>query len=116
MSTRTRGIIALAILIALAVVALVLSTAVPDDDQTVIFDVKVDADGKLAYIDMTGDYGFEDYLRHGSSDLDLTEDLSAIANVSIPKAITEIKTAPIRHTTICEVDAMPDAVKNFLGI
>ena len=73
MSTRTRGIIALAILIALAVVALVLSTAVPDDDQTVIFDVKMDADGKLAYIDMTGDYGFEDYLRHGSSDLDLTD-------------------------------------------
>ncbi|MCR4798407.1 MAG: threonine synthase [Lachnospiraceae bacterium] len=50
------------------------------------------------------------------SDLDLTEDLSTIANVPIPKAITEIKTAPVRHTTICEVDAMPDAVRSFLGI
>ena len=50
------------------------------------------------------------------SDLELTEDLSKIANVEIPNAIEEIKSAPVRHTTVCEVDEMEAVVKKFLKI
>ena len=50
------------------------------------------------------------------SDLELTEDLSKIANVEIPNAIEEIKSAPVRHTTVCEVDEMEATVKKFLNI
>lgn len=48
-------------------------------------------------------------------DLDLTEDLSKIANVEIPAAIREIKDAPVRHTTICEVSEMPDEIRKILA-
>jgi threonine synthase len=50
------------------------------------------------------------------SDLELTEDLSKIANVEIPNAIEEIKSAPVRHTTVCEVGEMEATVKKFLNI
>ncbi len=50
------------------------------------------------------------------SDIDLTDKLSEVANVAIPDAIKEIKTAPVRHDTVCEVDEMPQVVKKFLGI
>ena len=50
------------------------------------------------------------------SDIDLTDKLSEVANVAIPDAIREIKTAPVRHDTVCEVDEMPQVVKKFLGI
>ena len=73
MNTRTRNITVLAAVIVLAVAALALYSAASDDGRTTIFDVKVSDDGRLAYIDMTGDYGFDDYLRHGSSDLDLKD-------------------------------------------
>ncbi|MCR4869606.1 MAG: threonine synthase [Lachnospiraceae bacterium] len=50
------------------------------------------------------------------SDIDLTDKLSEVANVAIPDAIKEIKTAPVRHDTVCEVEEMPQVVKSFLGI
>ena len=49
------------------------------------------------------------------TDLDLTEDLSKIANVEIPGAIREIKDAPVRHKTICEVSEMPDVIRKILA-
>ncbi len=49
------------------------------------------------------------------ADIDLTDDLSAIAGVPIPPAIREIKDAPVRHTTVVDIDGMRDAVTNFLG-
>ena len=49
-------------------------------------------------------------------DIELTDELSEIANVELPNAIVEIKSAPVRHDTQCEVDEMPKVVKEFLGI
>ena len=50
------------------------------------------------------------------SDLELTDRLSKLANVSIPGAIEEIKNAPICHHTVCEVEQMPKVVCDFLHI
>ena len=49
-------------------------------------------------------------------DIELTDELSEIAKVELPNAIVEIKSAPVRHDTQCEVDEMPTVVKKFLGI
>ena len=49
------------------------------------------------------------------ADIDLTDDLSAIAGVPIPPAIKEIKDAPVRHTTVVPIDGMQKAVTDFLG-
>ena len=50
------------------------------------------------------------------SDFEQVDELTKIANVEIPNAIEEIRNAQIRHTTICEADAMKQVVKDFLGI
>ncbi len=49
-------------------------------------------------------------------DFELVDELSKIGNVKVPRAIEEIKTAPVVHEHVCEVDQMPQAVKEFLGI
>ncbi len=50
------------------------------------------------------------------SDMEQIEELSKVANVAVPKAIEEIKNAPIRHDHICEKDQMVEEVKKFLQI
>ena len=50
------------------------------------------------------------------TDFELVDELSRIANVKVPGAIEEIRTAPVLHDNICEVDEMPDMVKRFLKI
>ena len=49
-------------------------------------------------------------------DFQLVDELSKIGNVKVPKAIEEIRTAPVLHNTVVEVDEMTDAVKKFLGL
>lgn len=49
-------------------------------------------------------------------DFELVDELSKIANVKIPNAIEEIRTAEIRHNNLVEVDGMEDIVKKFLSI
>lgn len=49
-------------------------------------------------------------------DFELVDELSRIGNVAVPKAIEEIRTAPVLHDTVCEVEEMEMAVKKFLGI
>ena len=49
-------------------------------------------------------------------DFELIDELSKVANVTVPNAIEEIRTAPVRHKTICEVSEMENTVKGFLGI
>ena len=44
------------------------------------------------------------------------DELSRIGNVKIPQAIEEIRSAEVRHKTVCEVEEMPEVVKQFLGI
>ena len=50
------------------------------------------------------------------SDFEQVDELSKVANVAIPNAIEEIRNAPVRHTTVCEVDEMKATVIGFLGI
>jgi len=50
------------------------------------------------------------------SDMELTDELSKVANVEIPAAIDEIRNAPVRHKTLCQVDEMPKVVREFLQI
>lgn len=49
-------------------------------------------------------------------DFELVDELSKLGNVAVPKAIEEIRTAPVRHNTVCEVEEMEAVVKGFLGI
>ena len=50
------------------------------------------------------------------SDFELVDELSRIANVPVPNAIEEIRTAPVLHDKQCDVDQMKDTVKEFLHI
>ena len=50
------------------------------------------------------------------TDFELADELSKIANVKIPQAIEDIRTAPVLHDHVCEVEEMPDMVKSFLKI
>lgn len=49
------------------------------------------------------------------ADFELADELSRIANVKIPPAIETIRTAPVLHDTVCEVEDMPGAVREFLS-
>ena len=49
-------------------------------------------------------------------DFELVDELSKIANVSVPNAIEEIRTAPVVHNTVCDRTEMKEKVKEFLGI
>ncbi|MCM1112425.1 MAG: threonine synthase [Muribaculum sp.] len=49
-------------------------------------------------------------------DFELVDELSRIANVKVPEAIKEIRTAPVVHDRQCEVAEMKDVVREFLGM
>ena len=49
-------------------------------------------------------------------DFALVDELSKIGNVKVPQAIEEIRSAEIRHNTVCEVYEMQAVVKKFLGM
>ena len=50
------------------------------------------------------------------TDFELVDELSKISNVAVPQAIEDIRTAPVLHDTVCEVNEMCDNVKRILGI
>ena len=49
-------------------------------------------------------------------DFELVDELEKISNVKVPKAIEEIRTAPVLHNTVCETAEMQNVVKKFLGM
>ena len=49
-------------------------------------------------------------------DFELVDELPPVSKTAIPKAIEEIRTAPVLHDTVCETAAMEDEVKKILGI
>ena len=49
-------------------------------------------------------------------DFELVDELNKVSKTAIPKAIEEIRTAPVLHDTVCETPAMDDEVKKILGI
>ncbi len=50
------------------------------------------------------------------TDFELCDELSAAANVAVPRAVEEIREAPVRHDTVCETEEMPTVVKHILGL
>ena len=50
------------------------------------------------------------------SDFELVDELSKLSKVKVPQAIEDIRTAPVLHDTICDVDKMCDNVKRILHI
>lgn len=49
-------------------------------------------------------------------DFELVDELSRIANVKIPQAIEDIRTAPVLHDRVCDRSEMESVVKNILNI
>ena len=52
----------------------------------------------------------------GKDDFQLADELSALSGTEIPRAVEEIRTAPVLHGTVVEISKMKEAVKAFLGI
>ncbi len=50
------------------------------------------------------------------SDFELVDELSRIANVKVPQAIEDIRTAPVLHDTVCDRTEMKATVKKILNI
>ncbi len=49
-------------------------------------------------------------------DFELVDELSKLANVKVPEAVEEIRTAPVLHDKTCEKDGMADMVKVYLNL
>ena len=52
----------------------------------------------------------------GMTDLEQIDALEAVAGVPVPGAIEEIRSAPVRHNTVAEVDGMEAAVREILQL
>lgn len=52
----------------------------------------------------------------GKDDFALADELAALSNLAVPKAVEEIRNAEIRHRTVCEVGEMKQVIKQFLGM
>lgn len=50
------------------------------------------------------------------TDFELVDELNAISKVKVPQAIEDIRTAPVRHNTVCDKEDMEKVVKDFLGV
>ena len=50
------------------------------------------------------------------TDFQLIDELSSLAGVKVPKAVEEIRTAPVLHRKQCEVGEMKDTVREFLHL
>ncbi len=49
-------------------------------------------------------------------DFELVDELNKLSGVKIPQAIESIRTAPILHDTVCEIEGMLDVVEKKLGL
>lgn len=52
----------------------------------------------------------------GLSDFQLIDELEKLSKVAIPKAIEEIRTAPVRHDRVVDAKDMPKTVKEILNV
>lgn len=50
------------------------------------------------------------------TDFELIDELSGLSNVEVPKAIEDIRSAEVLHTTICSPDKMEETVKEILKL
>lgn len=49
-------------------------------------------------------------------DFELVDELQRISKVEVPKAIEEIRTAPVLHSRVCEAAGMKDTVMDILQL
>lgn len=49
-------------------------------------------------------------------DFELVDELNRISGVAVPKAIEEIRTAPVLHNTVCETEKMKEEVEKILQL
>ena len=57
-----------------------------------------------------------DKTMEAKDDFELVDELEKLSQVRIPRAVEEIRTAPVVHDTVCEKEEMEAVVKKFLGI
>ncbi len=50
------------------------------------------------------------------SDFELVDELNRLSGVPVPKAIEEIRTAPVRHDIVCDKSEMQNVVESILGL
>ena len=50
------------------------------------------------------------------TDLEQIDALKEVSGVKVPGAIEEIRSAPVRHDTVADVDGMEAAVRKILGL
>ena len=51
----------------------------------------------------------------GMDEFAMLDRLAEISGLVVPPALASLKTAPIRHTTVCAKEDMPNVVKNYLN-
>jgi threonine synthase len=79
-----------------------------DDTKTVIVSTASPYKFSRSVLEaMEGDQETED-------EFQIIDHLSNLSGVSVPQAVEEIRTAVVRHTTVCDADQMKEAVLNFL--
>ena len=49
-------------------------------------------------------------------DFGLVDELSRISGTAVPKAVEELRTAPVLHDTVVEKDEMKSIVKKILNV
>ena len=49
-------------------------------------------------------------------DLELADKLSEVAGVPVPKAVSDLRDAPVLHDIVCDRDDMKKEVRRFLGL
>ncbi len=52
----------------------------------------------------------------GMDDFDLIDELSKVSKIAVPKAVEEIRSADVLHSTVCETADMQKTVERILGI
>jgi threonine synthase len=50
------------------------------------------------------------------TDFELVDELNKLSGVKVPQAIEDIRTAPVRHNTVCDKEDMEKVVRGFLGV
>ena len=52
----------------------------------------------------------------GMDDFDLIDELEKVSGTKVPKAVEEIRSAPVLHDTVCETEDMQKTVEQILGL
>ncbi|MBR5067357.1 MAG: threonine synthase, partial [Lachnospiraceae bacterium] len=57
-----------------------------------------------------------DGIKHDEDDFVLVDKLNELSGIEIPKAVNDIRNAPVLHNTVCDKEDMKKEVENFLTL